>query len=132
MPSSDLKEDIMHINKAINGLIKYIDKHVYPDMNGLQQVGYMLLAENLKASPDTITDLLGKNIFLRMLLSVDENGEINIDRMRVALTRAIATKGHIDIEVPMYGKFTIRSEDVNEIMKFIAEEKPNEANTQSY
>ena len=111
----------MHINKAIDGLSRYIDKYIYPDMNGLQQVGYLTLVETLKGSTDVITAFLRKNLLLRMFLSVDENGEINIDRLKTALIKAVNNKGFIEIEIPMYGKFVFKSDDVNEIIKHITE-----------
>ena len=122
----------MKIEMAISGLIKYIDKHIYPDMNGLQQVGYMTIAETLKDSTGVINELLRKNIFLRMVLSANSDGEINIDRLRAALISVIRTKGSIEIDVPMYGKFTLTNEDVNEILNFITEENRNENALQSY
>lgn len=111
----------MHISKAIDGLSRYIDKYIYPEMNGLQQVGYLTLVETLKTSPEMLTGYLQNNFLLRMLLSMENNGEINIDRLKSALTKAVNNKGKIEIEVPMYGKFTFKSEDINEIIKHITE-----------
>lgn len=111
----------MHINKAIDGLSRYIDKYIYPQMNGLQQVGYLTLVETLKADSETLTGYLQNNFLLRMLLSVEGNGEINVERLKAALTKAVNNKGKIEVDVPMYGKFTFKNEDVNEIIKYLTE-----------
>lgn len=121
----------MKMEKAINALIRYIDKSVVPQMNSLQQVGYMTLAETLKADVGSLTSFFGSNIFLRMLFSVDADGEINVDRLMTSLRRVISKNGEIEFEVPMYGKFIIKNEDLNEISRFLMEEKNNEVNSQA-
>ena len=121
----------MKMEKAINALIRYIDKSVVPQMNSLQQVGYMTLAEMLKADVHSLTSFFGSNIFLRMLFSVDSDGEINVDRLMTSLRRVINKYGEIEFEVPMYGKFIIKNEDLNEISRFLMEEKNNEVNSQA-
>lgn len=122
----------MHIHNAINALTRYIDKNILPQMNGLQQVGYLTLIETLKADENILSEFFEKNIFARMLFATDSDGNINTDRLSAALRKAVSQKGTIEIEVPMYGKFTFKNDDINEIIRFISEEKQNETDTQSY
>lgn len=116
----------MKLERALNALIRYIDKSVVPQMNSLQQVGYMTIAESLKADVHTLTNYFGNNIFLRMLFSVDGDGEINVDRLMTSLRRVISKSGEIEFDVPMYGKFIISNEDLDEISRFLMEERNNE------
>ena len=121
----------MKMEKAINALIRYIDKSVVPQMNSLQQVGYMTLAETLKADVGLLTSFFKSNIFFRMLFSVENDGEINVDRLMTSLRRVISKNGAIEFEIPMYGKFIIKNEDLNEISRFLMDEKNNEVNSQA-
>ena len=119
----------MHISKVIDGLSRYIDKHIFADMNGLQQVGYLTLVETLKSNTEVITDFLNKNIFIRMLISSDKNGDINVEKVITGLRKVIAKNGKVTFDIPMYGSFTLTNEDVTEILRNMSEEANREINT---
>ena len=119
----------MKIEKALNVLIRYIDKNIVPHMNSLQQVGYSTIAETLRSGSASLSEYLSKNFFLRMLLAIDEGGNINADRLISSLRRVISKNGFIEFDVPMYGKFIIKNEDINEIARFMMEENNDEGNT---
>ena len=119
----------MHISKVIDGLSRYIDKHIFADMNGLQQVGYLTLLESLKAGPETLSDFLSKNIFIRMLISSDKDGDINVERIITGLRKVVAKNGKVVFDIPMYGSFTLTNEDITEILRNMSEEVNHEINT---
>lgn len=119
----------MHITKVLDGLTKYIDKHIYNELNGLQQVGYLTLAETLKGSPEILTKFLENNFFFRMLLSADKEGDINVERLTTGLRKVVAKNGKVAFDIPMYGSFTLTNEDITEILSNMSGEIHHEINT---
>jgi alpha-L-fucosidase len=120
----------MKIDKVIDGLIKYIDKHVLPQMTALQEVGYLTLSEAIRNDVGAIEQLIKSNIFAKMLFSADRNGEISLERLVSGLRKVIAKKGSLTLNIPMYGDFTLNDNDITEILKNMTEEHIHEVNTQ--
>ena len=111
----------MKVEKAIDGLIKYIDKNILPGMNDLQEVGYLTFAEVVRSDTKAIEQLLSNNIFARMLFSTDSNGDVNLERLVSGLKKVISKKGSLTFTIPMYGNFKITNDDISEILKNMTE-----------
>lgn len=121
----------MKIEKVIDGLIKYIDKHVLPQMTALQEVGYLTISEAIRNDVSAIEQLISNNIFAKMLFSADRNGEVSLERLVSGLRKVIAKKGSVTFNIPMYGNFTLNDSDITEILKNMTEEHIHEINTQA-
>lgn len=116
--------------KVIEGLIKYIDKHVLPQMTPLQEVGYLTISEAIRNDVGAIEQLISNNVFTKMLFSADRNGEVSLERLVSGLRKVIAKKGSLTFNIPMYGNFTLNDSDITEILKNMTEEQNHEVNTQ--
>jgi alpha-L-fucosidase len=116
--------------KVIEGLIKYIDKHVLPQMTPLQEVGYLTISEAIRNDVGAIEQLISNNVFAKMLFSADRNGDISLERLVSGLRKVIAKKGSLTFNIPMYGNFTLNDSDITEILKNMTEEQNHEVNTQ--
>lgn len=116
--------------KVIDGLIKYIDKHVLPQMTPLQEVGYLTISEAIRNDVGAIEQLISNNVFAKMLFSADRNGEVSLERLVSGLRKVIAKKGSLTFNIPMYGNFTLNDSDITEILKNMTEEQNHEVNTQ--
>ena len=116
--------------KVIDGLIKYIDKHVLPQMTPLQEVGYLTISEAIRNDVGAIEQLILNNVFTKMLFSADRNGEVSLGRLVSGLRKVIAKKGSLTFNIPMYGNFTLNDSDITEILKNMTEEQNHEVNTQ--
>lgn len=120
----------MKTEKVIDGLIKYIDKHVLPQMTPLQEVGYLTISEAIRNDVGAIEQLILNNVFTKMLFSADRNGEVSLERLVSGLRKVIAKKGSLTFNIPMYGNFTLNDSDITEILKNMTEEQNHEVNTQ--
>lgn len=116
--------------KVIEGLIKYIDKYVLPQMTPLQEVGYLTISEAIRNDVGAIEQLISNNVFTKMLFSADRNGEVSLERLVSGLRKVIAKKGSLTFNIPMYGNFTLNDSDITEILKNMTEEQNHEVNTQ--
>jgi hypothetical protein len=120
----------MQLEKVIDGIAKYVENHIVPQMNNLQQVGYFTFYEMVKSDTDIIKQFLSGNFFARLLISADKNGDINMERVVSALKKVISKKGKISFSIPMYGDFNLTNEDISEILKNI-QENNYETNSQN-
>lgn len=111
----------MHYTKVLSGLMRYIDSAVLPGMNDVQEFGYLALCETLKDNPEPVMRLLEKNVFARVLLSADKEGDINMERVANAAKKAIQRKGKIDFSIPGFGKFGLSEEDIDQIIRTVME-----------
>jgi alpha-L-fucosidase len=116
--------------KVIEGLIKYIDKHVLPQMTPLQEVGYLTISEAIRNDVGAIEQLILNNVFTKMLFSADRYGEVSLERLVSGLRKVIAKKGSLTFNIPMYENFTLNDSDITEILKNMTEEQNHEVNTQ--
>lgn len=111
----------MNIERIIDGLIRYIDRTMVPNMNGLQEAGYLVLGELVRSNPEVVTAFIYKNIFLRTFLVTDKSGNIDIDRLYTAIDRVMQKKGSVRFEIPLYGPITLDASDIRNIYNTIKE-----------
>lgn len=112
----------MELEKILRGIMSYIDTNILPGMNDVQQFGYLSMCEVLKEDISPVKTLLEKNIFARVLLSADKEGNVNIDRVATAARKAIEKKGKISFKIPGFGSFTLNVTDVDDILRTVMEE----------
>jgi hypothetical protein len=105
--------------KVVEGLIRYIDDEILPLMNDNQQTGYAILCEIL--SDDATRDRLSGNMLVRSFLSMDKNGDINIDRLYSHLKASVKRKDKLVLNIPLYGKMTFTDPDIDKIFNIIKE-----------
>lgn len=109
----------MELQQVLSGIMAYIDKTIVPGMNDVQEFGYYALCEMLKDDPTPLRKLLEQNIFARVLLSCDKDGNVDIDRAAAAARKAIQRKGKFSFKVPGYGSFTLTEQDVEDIISTV-------------
>ena len=111
----------MNTQKVINGLVAYIDENLVPTMTDDQQTIYMIACEWAKISPESVTDLLRGNLATRVFLSLDKEGNIDVDRTIKILKATARRKGTVDLTVPRFGKISLTETDFDEIYRFVKE-----------
>ena len=111
----------MKTEKVIEGVIRYIDRNIAPQMNGLQEVGYLTACELVKDNPEVINTYIKKNILLRTYIATDGEGNIDVDRLYNALEKVIAKKGMLSFEIPLYGNFRLEPSDLRALFATIKE-----------
>lgn len=116
----------MKIDKVISGLIKYIDSTMMPTFNDDQQTLYLIACEMASQYPETVLNLINGNFAIRIFLSPDKDGNVDIDRAMKILKATAQRKGKVSMSVPKFGTISLTSEDFDEILHYIKEEGNNE------
>lgn len=109
----------MEFNTVLNGIVKYVDKEIIVGMNPLQEVVARVAMARIINNAESIKSMLSGNAFARTFAISDQNGNIDVDGLSCDLKRAISTKGCLEIEIPMFGKFKFVESDVDTLRSYI-------------
>jgi hypothetical protein len=117
----------MHIDKIVDGVVKYAERTIVPTMTGIQEGAFYALAELIKDNHGMVEEIVGKNFFLRSMIKLDKEGNINLEQLTPAVRRAISRtrEKKISFTLPGYGSITLNERDVNELLDTIEKEDSN-------
>lgn len=111
----------MEFERVIRGIVRYIESRIYPGMTDWQEVLVGTVVDQLYDSREELRDTIRKNHAYRMVASMDQNGNIDIDALASKLKRRIDKKGKIEVTIPLMPKLSFSSSDVDEILSVIKE-----------
>lgn len=105
----------LNSEQVVQGLINYADNEI---MNKLPSTGKWIMgtAIGLAAGKahETI-DALSENTIVKMLGVIDEDGLIDVDALIGAMKSSADRYGNLSVDVPMIGKLTFSSSDVDNL-----------------
>ena len=104
---------------VIDGINRYLDKEIYGNLNDLQEFLARLAVGRINQNSALIKQALMNNGFARTLCLVDSEGMVDLDSLCHDIKKEIDRKGSIQVEIPMIGKLTFRSVDIDVIRDLI-------------
>lgn len=111
----------MDFDRVINGIIRYLDREIYIGMNDWQEMLARIAVSRIIGNKDHLRESLMSNPFVRTFAIIDENGVVDVDGLMRDLKEQIERKGKLDISIPMFGKFSFNSGDVDKLHRAIME-----------
>ena len=99
--------------KVFDGINRYIDKEIYRNLNDLQEMLARLAVGRINQNAENIKKYLMENGFCKTLCLVDTDGMVDIDKILEDVRTEIERKDSIQIEIPLIGKLTFHSDDVD-------------------
>lgn len=112
----------MEFGKVISGIVRYIDKEIYPGMSEWQELMARIAVSRILSNEDAIKTAISSNTFLRTFSIVGEDGNIDVDGLARDLKVEISKKGKLEIELPIFGKFKFSESDVDRLYQEIQRE----------
>lgn len=112
---------MVSFENVLDGIVKYLDKNVYAEMNDWQEVLARIAISRVIGSEENIKASLIKNNILKTFCVVDTEGNIDIERIAADLKREIDRKASICVTIPVFGKYKFSSADVDELTGYIME-----------
>lgn len=105
--------------QVINGIINYADNEVMHKLptTGKWIMGTVIGIASNKASK--VIDNLKSNPIIVALDIIDENGNIDADTLLQAMKESANHYGNVTLEVPMVGKLTFSSSDIDMLKSYI-------------
>lgn len=102
-----------------NGLVKYIDTDILPHLTGMKRIALgaysALAAENMAGLVNQYRDKPAVSV----LKVIDEQGNVDIDRIYQAVVPMFSDGQKQVIEIPMIGELIIDRSDVEKIYRYI-------------
>jgi hypothetical protein len=110
----------MEFEKVLNGIIKYLNKEIYCNMNDWQEVISRVAVGRVIGNPNLKQELIN-NTYVKTFGIMDSNGMVDIDNLMKDLKNQIEQKGKITFSLPLLGTFTFTPEDVEKLHQTILE-----------
>ena len=98
---------------VVDGINRYLDKEIYGNLNDLQEFAARIVVGRINQNTEAIKASLMSNGFIKTLCIIDSEGMVDIDSILQEVKREVDRKGHIQIDIPMIGKLTFCSADVD-------------------
>lgn len=108
---------------VINGIAKYIDSEIYSGMSDTQEFVARIIVGRVLDNESEIKNTLSNNGLLRTFGVIDSEGMIDVYTLAKDIKREIERKGKISFSIPMFGKLTFESSDVNVLYRYITGEE---------
>lgn len=102
----------MKFDRVLNGIAKYMDREIYSGMNDWQEVAARMVVARVLNNPNLETTLMN-NPYIKTFAIADENGNIDIDSLYRDLRTVVQNKGKVEVNLPLFGKFTFTEGDVD-------------------
>ena len=111
---------MVNLNQLQNGIVKYIDNEIIPNISGWQKWVFGAVVSTAMLKTTNVFNVLKENPLIKMLEVIDENDNIDIDTIYREFLKQ-AQKGAITFDVPMLGALTLNSTDVEKMYRYIKE-----------
>lgn len=101
----------MNLERVINGIAKYLDKEIYAGMNDWQEVIARIAVSRMLNNKSL--ENIANSPYMRTFAIIDTEGNVDVDGLYRDLKTYISSKGKIEVELPIFGKFTFKESDVD-------------------
>lgn len=104
---------------VLDGIARFMDKEIYSGMNDWQEVIARLAVGQVFNNRETIKAIVVNNGFIRTFGIIDENGDIDIERLATDLKAEMQRKKEVKIPVPWFGEFKFHPSDVDTLYEMV-------------
>jgi hypothetical protein len=102
----------MNFDRVINGIVKYMDKELYNNMNSLQEFGARLAVARIVGNKN-LKDMLINNPYIKTFAIIDEDGNVDVEGLYRDMKSLMQMKGKLEVTIPLFDTFTFNEADVD-------------------
>ena len=107
----------IEFEKALDGLVRYLDKELFPGMADWQELVARAAMGRLFNNRAALKDMLKNNGMARAFGVIDEDGMVPLDELLDSLKVEIAKKGKLEVSVPLFGRMRFTPEDADKLYR---------------
>ena len=111
----------MEFEKVIRGILKYLDRELYPNMVDWQEMLTRIAISRIIGDEGKLKTSLMNNSFVKTFSIIDADGRVDVDGLMRDIKRQIEAKGKLEFSVPMLGKFSFVADDVDTLHRYLKE-----------
>lgn len=105
--------------KVVDGAAAWIGEKIFPKMNDFQEIVARMFIGRILEKESSIKDAILGNGIVRTFGIIDGDGMVEVDELLADVKKAIAQKGNLVVNIPLFGKLTFVPEDADDLYKFI-------------
>ena len=109
--------------KVIDGISKYIDSEIFPNLNDLQEFASRVLLGRFLGNTTNIKEMLINNGFIKTFGIIDSEGMVDVETLINDIKRELSKKEKITLSVPMLGQMTFVVSDADVLYHTITGEE---------
>ena len=102
-----------------NGLVKYVDSDILPHLTGFQKIA---LGAYVALASENVVSVMSKNKdnpAVAVLDVVDENDNVDIDKLYQAFSSMMPDGQKYSIDIPMIGELRVDRSDLEKLYQYI-------------
>ena len=109
----------MNLDKVVNGILKYMNAEIFPQMSGGWQEFLARLAVSRMLNSVDLHKTLSENAYVKTFAIMDSEGNVDVEGLVRDLRDQIALQGKLTINLPLFGSFSFTTEDVEKLHRHI-------------
>ena len=110
---------MVEFNRVIDGLARYMNNNLFANMNDWQEIIARIAVGRIIGNPESLKQSLMANGIVRTFAVMDSEGNVDLEPLMRDLKREIDRKGKLTVEIPMFGKMSFVSSDIDDIYREI-------------
>lgn len=110
------------LNRVLDGATEYIDKYIMPGMNDWQEMLARIAIGRVFDNREALKNYLVRTGYIRTFALIDDDGNVDIDRLAADLKREIEKKGKLEVNLKIFGKMKFDTGDVDKMLRTIKQE----------
>ena len=110
------------LNRVLDGAVEFIETNIMPGMNDWQEVVARLAIGRIYDNREALQNFLVSTGYIRTFALIDDDGNVDIDRLTADLKREIEKKGKIEVNLKVFGKMKFNASDVDTLHRMITQE----------
>lgn len=104
----------MKVNNIVDGLVKYINKNLYPTMTDWQKILAADIVSRAIKKAENIENTLANNAFIQALGYIDAEGNVEIESTIETIKQYINNNGgKWKLKIPLMPEYAFSSEDID-------------------
>lgn len=111
----------MEFEKVIRGILKYLNAEVYTNLADWQEMVARIAVSRIIGDEGKLKQSLLNNSFVRTFSIMDDDGRVDVEGLMRDIKRQIEAKGKLEFSIPMLGKFSFVTSDVDTLHRYIME-----------
>ena len=105
----------MKFDKVVDGIVRYINTEIYSGMSEWQEMLARVAVARVIENTDSLRQQLTKNSFLKTFSFINEEGDVDIDRLATDVKKQIEQRERLEVTIPIFGRFVFTPDDVDKI-----------------
>ena len=109
------------INQVKTGVVRYIDNDMLPHLTGAKKVALGVYTALAAENAAKIAVQFAKHPAVSVLAVIDENGNVDIDRLYRSAAPMFSNGQRVLLHIPVIGDYTVDNTDVEKLYRYIKE-----------